>query len=43
MVSFDVDTGKEIWRHVSGGEIPAWQRCRGVAYFDAGSARFVTS
>lgn len=41
VVSFNVDTGAENWRHVSGGEIPAWQRCRGVAYFDANTASFV--
>ena len=37
-----MDTGAEKWRHVSGGEIPAWQRCRGLAYFDAATARRVT-
>lgn len=41
VISFNVDTGKENWRHVSGGEIPAWQRCRGVAYFNASTAGFV--
>lgn len=41
VVSFDVDSGKENWRHVSGGTVPAWQRCRGVAYFDANAASFV--
>lgn len=42
VISFNVDTGAENWRHVSGGEIPAWQRCRGVAYFDAATAPRVT-
>ena len=38
VISFNVDTGAENWRHVSGGQIPAWQRCRGVAYFNASTA-----
>lgn len=41
VISWNVDTGKENWRHVSGGTIPAWQRCRGVAYFDANAASVV--
>lgn len=42
VLALDIDTGAEKWRYVSGGEIPAWQRCRGVAYYDAASARRVT-
>ena len=42
VLALDADTGAEKWRYVSGGEIPAWQRCRGVAYFDATDAKRVT-
>ena len=42
VISYDAETGEEKWRHVSGGTIPAWQRCRGVAYYDATTAARVT-
>ncbi|PZQ51531.1 MAG: membrane-bound PQQ-dependent dehydrogenase, glucose/quinate/shikimate family [Rhodovulum sulfidophilum] len=42
VISLDADTGAEKWRHVSGGTTPAWQRCRGVAYYDAATAERVT-
>ncbi|ARO15857.1 quinoprotein glucose dehydrogenase (plasmid) [Ketogulonicigenium robustum] len=41
VISYNVDTGAENWRNESGGTVPAWQRCRGVAYFDAATASFV--
>lgn len=42
VLALDVDTGAEKWNYVSGGTIPAWQRCRGVAYYDAATANRVT-
>lgn len=42
VISYDVDSGTEKWRYVSGGTVPAWQRCRGVAYYDATTAARVT-
>lgn len=42
VLALDVDTGAEKWTYVSGGTIPAWQRCRGVAYYDAATAQRVT-
>jgi quinate dehydrogenase (quinone) len=43
VLALDVDTGAEKWSYVSGGTIPAWQRCRGVAYYDQTSAARVTA
>ncbi|HEY0212504.1 MAG TPA: membrane-bound PQQ-dependent dehydrogenase, glucose/quinate/shikimate family [Paenirhodobacter sp.] len=42
VLSLDADTGAEKWRYVSGGTVPAWQRCRGLAYYDATVAQRVT-
>ncbi len=42
VLALDADTGAEKWRYVSGGTIPSWQRCRGVAYYDATDAQRVT-
>jgi quinate dehydrogenase (quinone) len=33
--ALDVDTGKVIWRHDAKGQVPIWNRCRGVGYYDA--------
>lgn len=42
VISYDVDSGKEKWRYAAGGTVPAWQRCRGVAYYDGSTAQRVT-
>ncbi|MCK0196743.1 membrane-bound PQQ-dependent dehydrogenase, glucose/quinate/shikimate family [Ancylobacter sp. 6x-1] len=42
VISYDIDTGAEKWRYVSGGTVPSWQRCRSVAYYDAAKGMRVT-
>ncbi len=42
VIALDVDSGAEKWRYVSGGTVPAWQRCRGLGYYDAATAARVT-
>lgn len=32
--ALDVDSGKEIWRHDAHGQVPIWNRCRGVGFYD---------
>lgn len=35
VIALDADTGKELWRHDTNAKTKLWQRCRGMAYFDA--------
>ncbi|TPW28901.1 membrane-bound PQQ-dependent dehydrogenase, glucose/quinate/shikimate family [Martelella alba] len=36
VIALDADTGKEVWRHdVNANVGGVWERCRGLAYFDA--------
>ena len=42
VIALDADSGAEKWRYASGGTVPSWQRCRGVAYYDAATAARVT-
>ncbi|GAA5007995.1 glucose/quinate/shikimate family membrane-bound PQQ-dependent dehydrogenase [Acinetobacter puyangensis] len=33
--ALDVDTGKQLWKAEVNSKADAWERCRGVAYFDS--------
>lgn len=35
VIALDVDTGKEVWKREIDAKSAVWQRCRGLAYFDA--------
>jgi quinate dehydrogenase (quinone) len=35
VIALDVDSGKEIWKNEIKAESSIWNRCRGLAYFDA--------
>lgn len=36
VIALDADTGKEVWRHDINASVGGiWERCRGLAYFDA--------
>ena len=35
LIALDVDTGRQLWRHDVHAQSKVWQRCRGLAYFDA--------
>ena len=35
LIALDVDTGKEVWKREINAKSAVWQRCRGLAYFDA--------
>ncbi|RQW63198.1 glucose/quinate/shikimate family membrane-bound PQQ-dependent dehydrogenase [Vibrio viridaestus] len=35
VIAVDVDSGKKIWEHKVNAESKVWNRCRGLAYFDA--------
>ncbi len=35
LIAIDADTGKEIWKNTINAKSSVWQRCRGLAYFDA--------
>lgn len=35
LIALDADSGKEIWRNDINAHSQVWQRCRGMAYFDA--------
>jgi quinate dehydrogenase (quinone) len=35
LIALDVDTGKELWKNEINARSAVWQRCRGMAYFDA--------
>lgn len=38
VLSLDVDTGEEKWSFDPRAASPAWQRCRGLGYYDGGTA-----
>lgn len=38
IIALDADTGKELWKHETNAQSKVWQRCRGLAYFDATAA-----
>ena len=38
LIALDADTGKELWKNEINAQSKVWQRCRGMAYFDATSA-----
>ncbi|MEB3766419.1 glucose/quinate/shikimate family membrane-bound PQQ-dependent dehydrogenase [Acinetobacter sp. MD2] len=38
MIAVDADTGKQIWKADVNSTADAWERCRGVAYFDSTKA-----
>ncbi len=42
LIAYDVDSGKEKWRYTAGRGNSTYQRCRGIAYFDATAAKEVT-
>ncbi|CAG8863669.1 Quinate/shikimate dehydrogenase (quinone) [Pseudomonas fluorescens] len=35
LIALDADTGKELWKNAINAKAAVWQRCRGMAYFDA--------
>lgn len=35
IIALDADTGKELWKNEINAQSAVWQRCRGLAYFDA--------
>ena len=35
IIALDADTGKELWKREINAQSAVWQRCRGLAYFDA--------
>ena len=35
LIALDADTGKELWKNEINAQSKVWQRCRGMAYFDA--------
>ena len=35
LIALDADTGKELWKNEINAQSAVWQRCRGMAYFDA--------
>lgn len=35
LIALDADTGKELWKNNIDAKSAVWQRCRGLAYFDA--------
>ena len=35
MFALDADTGKQLWKAEVNSKADAWERCRGVAYFDS--------
>ncbi|MDF7649938.1 membrane-bound PQQ-dependent dehydrogenase, glucose/quinate/shikimate family [Pantoea sp. Acro-805] len=41
LISYDIDSGKEKWRYTAGRGNSTYQRCRGIGYFDATSAKNV--
>jgi quinate dehydrogenase (quinone) len=38
LIALDADTGKELWKNAINAKSKVWQRCRGMAYFDATKA-----
>ncbi|MEI2264908.1 membrane-bound PQQ-dependent dehydrogenase, glucose/quinate/shikimate family [Erwinia sp. CGal63] len=43
LISYDIDSGKEKWRYTAGRGNSTYQRCRGIGYFDAASAKNVVA
>ena len=41
LIAYDIDSGKEKWRYTAGRGNSTYQRCRGIAYFDATAAKEV--
>nr|WP_314419259.1 membrane-bound PQQ-dependent dehydrogenase, glucose/quinate/shikimate family [uncultured Erwinia sp.] len=41
LISYDIDSGKEKWRYKAGLGNSTYQRCRGIGYFDATTAKNV--
>lgn len=35
LIALEADTGKELWKNEINAQSKVWQRCRGMAYFDA--------
>ncbi|MBD8495164.1 glucose/quinate/shikimate family membrane-bound PQQ-dependent dehydrogenase [Pseudomonas syringae] len=35
LIALDADTGKALWKNEINAQSAVWQRCRGLAYFDA--------
>ncbi|WP_296268034.1 glucose/quinate/shikimate family membrane-bound PQQ-dependent dehydrogenase [Pseudomonas sp. UBA6562] len=35
LIALDADTGNELWKNAINAQSKVWQRCRGLAYFDA--------
>ncbi|MDR9754241.1 glucose/quinate/shikimate family membrane-bound PQQ-dependent dehydrogenase [Pseudomonas sp. SZMC_28357] len=35
LIALDADTGKQLWKNSIDAQSKVWQRCRGLAYFDA--------
>ncbi|WP_017905803.1 glucose/quinate/shikimate family membrane-bound PQQ-dependent dehydrogenase [Pseudomonas asplenii] len=35
LIALDADTGKQLWKNAINAQTKVWQRCRGMAYFDA--------
>ncbi|TBU92715.1 glucose/quinate/shikimate family membrane-bound PQQ-dependent dehydrogenase [Phytopseudomonas dryadis] len=35
LIALDADTGRELWKNEINAQSSVWQRCRGLAYFDA--------
>ncbi|GFM73311.1 quinate dehydrogenase [Pseudomonas cichorii] len=38
IIALDADTGKKLWKNEINAQSAVWQRCRGLAYFDATAA-----
>ena len=38
LIALDADTGKQLWKNEINAKSAVWQRCRGIAYFDATAA-----
>jgi quinate dehydrogenase (quinone) len=38
LIALDADTGKQLWKNPINAKSAVWQRCRGLAYFDASNA-----
>jgi quinate dehydrogenase (quinone) len=39
IIALDADTGKQLWKNDINAQSKVWQRCRGLAYFDASAAQ----
>ena len=35
VIAVEADTGKQLWKHEVNAQAEVWNRCRGLAYFDA--------